>query len=131
MYKFIIAVLTAILITFGMGCGGNGEKETPTSKTPWIGTWQMVGYDNVSVANRDTFVLMNIDENKNFRYTTKTTNGEILMESEGRYSINDQQSLITITENGQSQTEYFIRKVDKDSFIFQSDTFSIKWKRIE
>ena len=131
MNKFIIAVLAGILITFGIGCGGNAEKESPISKTPWVGTWQMVGYDNVSVADRDTFVLMNIDENKNFRYTTKTTNGKILMESKGRYSINDQQSLITITENGQSQIEYFIRKVDKDSFIFQSDTFSIKWKRIE
>lgn len=129
--KLIIPILLAISFLFGIGCGGNSENETPVSKTPWVGTWQMVGYDNVSVADRDTVVIMNMDENKSFQYITKTTSGEILMESEGQYSINDQQSLITVTENGQAQIEYFIRKVDRDSFIFQSDTFSIKWKRIE
>ena len=131
MNKFIIAVLVGILITFGIGCGGNAEKETPASDTLWIGTWQMVGYDSVSVEDSNMVLTMQLDENKKIEYLTKTRDGEVLIETEGNYSINDQHSVLTVTEDGRKQTEYFIRKIDKDSFIFQSDKFSIKWKRME
>lgn len=129
--RLIFYLLFGVSFFFVLGCGGNSEKESSISKTPWVGTWQMVGYDNVSVADRDTLVIMKIDEQKSFQFITRTRNGEILTQNEGEYSINDQNSVITVSENGQAQVEYFIRKVDKDSFIFESDTFSIKWKRID
>jgi len=107
-----------------------GEEKT-ILETPWVGSWLMVGYDDVSVAKRDTIVVMQLDKNKKIQYLTQTREGEILLQSEGDYSINDLHSVLSVIEDGQPQIEYFIRKVDKDSFIFQSDTFSIKWKRID
>lgn len=129
--KFIIYFLFGICFIFGLSCGGNSENESTISKTPWVGTWQMVGYDSVSVEDSNSVLTMSLDENKKIEYLSKTKDGEVLVETKGEYSINDQHSVLTIIEDGRKQTEYFIRKIDKDSFIFQSDKFSIKWKRIE
>lgn len=129
--KILQSTLFFILVFFAIGCGESSEKEKSKSENPWIGTWQMVGYDDISVEKRDTLVIMLLNDQNKIKYITQTRQGEVLLESEGDYSINDQHSVITVAENGQNQTEYFIRKVDQDSLIFQSDTFSIKWKRID
>jgi hypothetical protein len=124
----ILRFLALVVLFYGISCTSSKNEET---ENPWIGSWQMVGYDQVSVANRDTIVIMQLDENKKIHYITQTRSGEILLESEGEFSINNQHSVLSVIEDGQPQVEYFIRKIDKDSFIFQSDTFSIKWKRID
>jgi hypothetical protein len=129
--KVIILILSGILFGFVLGCGGNSERENLSTDTPWIGTWQMVGYDSASVEDSNTVLTMKLDEKNKIEYITKTRDGEILIESVGEYSINDQHSVLTILEDGRKQTEYFIRKVDEDSLIFQSDKFRIKWKRID
>ena len=98
---------------------------------PWVGTWQMVAYDNTSVAESDTMVLMILNEDKSIEYITQTKNGTVLMKNKGNYELNDQHSVLSVYENNELMVEYFLRKVDDDSLIFQSDTFSIKWKRID
>lgn len=129
--KILYSSLFFVLVFFAISCSESSGKEKSKSENAWVGTWQMVGYDQVSVEMRDTLVIMQLDDQNKIKYITQTRQGEILLESEGDYSINDQHSVITVAENGQKQTEYFIRKVDQDSLIFQSDTFSIKWKRID
>lgn len=129
--KIIVSICFAIALLFSWSCNGKSESKEKISENPWVGTWLMVGYDQISVEKRDTLVVMNLKDNNKIEYITQTRKGEILMQSQGDYSINDQHSVITVMENGQSQTEYFIRKVDQDSLIFQSDTFSIRWKRID
>lgn len=101
------------------------------SEKPWLGTWQMVGYDKTSVTSRDTLIFMTLNEDFSFEYKISTRNGNVLSDDKARYEINDQHSVISVFENDKKVTEYFIRKVDVDSLIFQSDTFSIKWKRVE
>lgn len=91
----------------------------------------MVGYDKTSVTNRDTLIFMSLNEDFSFEYKISTRNGNVLSDDKARYEINDQHSVISVFENDKKVTEYFIRKVDEDSLIFESDTFSIKWKRVE
>lgn len=122
-YIFILAVLLV------GACQPSDNKVN--SEKPWIGTWQMVGYDTTSVANRDTLIYMSLNEDFSFEYKISTRNGNVLSDDKARYEINDQHSVISVFENDKKVTEYFIRKVDVDSLIFQSDTFSIKWKRVE
>jgi hypothetical protein len=129
MKLFLYLFISICLIV--SACSGNTESEKKISENPWIGTWQMVGYDSASVEDSSTVLTMKLDEENKIEYITKTKKGEILVESVGEYSINDQHSVLTIIEDGRKQAEYFIRKVDKDSLIFQSDKFSIKWKRID
>jgi hypothetical protein len=129
MKLFLYLFISICLIV--LACSGNTESEKKISENPWIGTWQMVGYDSASVEDSSTVLTMKLDEENKIEYITKTKKGEILVESVGEYSINDQHSVLTIIEDGRKQAEYFIRKVDKDSLIFQSDKFSIKWKRID
>lgn len=100
------------------------------SEKPWVGTWQMVGYDKTSVASRDTLIYMSLNDDFSFEYKISTRNGDVLRDDKARYEINDQHSVISVYENDKKVTEYFIRKVDVDSLIFQSDTFSILWKRV-
>lgn len=126
MYLRIFLFVAAIHL-IACGSGSSDEKTADL----WVGSWCMTGYDNISVENRDTLVFMNIDENGNIEYITKTRSGDIIMQNKGSYSMNDQKSMITVEEDGVGKIEYFIRKVDQDSFIFQSDTFIIKWKRID
>ncbi len=130
MMKILMTLLFCSGIFF-WGCSGNADSEKKALENPWIGTWQMVGYDSTSVEDSSTVLTMKLDEENKIEYLTKTREGEILIETEGEYSINDQHSVLTIIEDGRKQTEYFIRKVDNDSLIFQSDKFSIKWKRID
>lgn len=101
------------------------------SDAPWVGTWQMVAYDKTSVADSDTMVIMVLNEDKSIEYITQTKNGTVLMKNKGNYELNDQHSVLSVYENNELMVEYFLRKVDDDSLIFQSDTFSIKWKRID
>jgi hypothetical protein len=129
MKLFLYLFISICLIV--SACSGNTESEKKISENPWIGTWQMVGYDSASVEDSSTVLTMKLDEENKIEYITKTKKGEILVERVVEYSINDQHSVLTIIEDGRKQAEYFIRKVDKDSLIFQSDKFSIKWKRID
>lgn len=130
MMKILMTLLICISILC-WSCSGKTDSEKNVDENPWVGTWQMVGYDSASVEDSNTVLTMKLDEKNKIEYITKTREGEILIESVGEYTINDQHSVLTILEDGRKQTEYFIRKVDADSLIFQSDKFSIKWKRID
>lgn len=127
-YIFIFSFL--ILISCGSSNENKNEDQKIESKL-WQGDWQMVGYDNISVENRDTIIVMSLNADETFGYKIFTRNGDMLSDNLAKYEINDQHSVITVFENEKKAIEYFIRKVDQDSLIFQSDTLSIKWKRLE
>jgi hypothetical protein len=126
MFKFPYLIL---LILFCSACSSNDAEKA--NAEIWVGNWQMVGYDDTEVTGNDTLVFMKLNADKTIEYKTQTRAGEILMNDIGKYKLNDQHSVLSIYEADKLMVEYFIRKVDEDSLIFQSDTFSIKWKRIE
>lgn len=125
-----LRIILPLIFIFACGDSSDEKEVTVDKNQPWIGKWQMVGYDAVRVENRDTLIFMTLSDDHTFHYETVTKSGEVLMDNEATFEINDQHSIISILENGKVATEYFIRKVDKDSLLFNSDTLIIRWKRI-